>query len=40
MTFPGEFGVLVDGIRVLVMGTIERGRAAAPVPKTFCSGKC
>ena len=24
---PGDVGVLVDGIRVLVMGTIERGRS-------------
>jgi CO dehydrogenase maturation factor len=30
---PGEFGVLVDGIRVLVMGTIERGRRGCACPE-------
>jgi CO dehydrogenase maturation factor len=30
---PGEFGVLVDGIRVLVMGTIERGRSGCACPE-------
>jgi CO dehydrogenase maturation factor len=29
---PGEFGVLVDGVRVLVMGTIERGRGGCACP--------
>ena len=30
---PGEFGVLVDGVRVLVMGTIERGRGGCACPE-------
>jgi CO dehydrogenase maturation factor len=30
---PGEFGVEVDGIRVLVMGTIERGRRGCACPE-------
>jgi CO dehydrogenase maturation factor len=30
---PGEVGVLVDGIRVLVMGTIERGRSGCACPE-------
>jgi len=30
---PGEFGVLVDGVRVLVMGTIERGRSGCACPE-------
>jgi len=29
---PGEFSVAVDGIRVLVLGTIERGRAGCACP--------
>ena len=30
---PGEVGVLVDGIRVLVMGTIDRGRSGCACPE-------
>ena len=32
---PGEFGVLVDGVRVLVMGTIERGRRGCACPENI-----
>lgn len=32
---PGEFGVVVDGIRVLVMGTIERGRRGCACPENI-----
>ena len=30
---PADFGVMVDGIRVLVMGTIERGRRGCACPE-------
>jgi CO dehydrogenase maturation factor len=30
---PQEFGVVVDGIRVLVMGTIDRGRRSCACPE-------
>jgi CO dehydrogenase maturation factor len=30
---PTEFGVLIDGIRLLVMGTIERGRRGCACPE-------
>jgi CO dehydrogenase maturation factor len=32
---PSEFGVLVDGVRVLVMGTIERGRRGCACPENI-----
>src|ERR1039457_3245835 len=32
---PGEFGVVVDGVRVLVMGTIERGRRGCACPENI-----
>ena len=32
---PGDVGVLVDGIRVLVMGTIERGRSGCACPENI-----
>jgi CO dehydrogenase maturation factor len=32
---PAEFGVVVDGIRVLVMGTIERGRRGCACPENI-----
>ncbi len=32
---PGEFGTVVDGIRVLVMGTIERGRRGCACPENI-----
>jgi CO dehydrogenase maturation factor len=32
---PQEFGVVVDGIRVLVMGTIERGRRGCACPENI-----
>jgi CO dehydrogenase maturation factor len=32
---PEEFGVVVDGVRVLVMGTIERGRRGCACPENI-----
>jgi CO dehydrogenase maturation factor len=32
---PNEFGVVVDGVRVLVMGTIERGRRGCACPENI-----
>ena len=32
---PQEFGVVVDGLRVLVMGTIERGRRGCACPENI-----
>jgi CO dehydrogenase maturation factor len=32
---PQEFGVVVDGVRVLVMGTIERGRRGCACPENI-----
>ena len=32
---PNEFGVVVDGIRLLVMGTIERGRRGCACPENI-----
>lgn len=32
---PQEFGVVVDGIRVLVMGTIDRGRRGCACPENI-----
>jgi len=32
---PREFGVMADGIRVLVMGTIERGRRGCACPENI-----
>ena len=32
---PGQFGVEVDGVRVLVMGTIERGKRGCACPENI-----
>ncbi|MGA3099547.1 MAG: AAA family ATPase [Bryobacteraceae bacterium] len=32
---PAEFGVVVDGVRLLVMGTIERGRRGCACPENI-----
>src|SRR5664279_588012 len=32
---PREFGVVVDGVRLLVMGTIERGRRGCACPENI-----
>src|ERR1035437_526147 len=32
---PGKFGIEVDGVRVLVMGTIERGKSGCACPENI-----